>query len=75
MAIWTLGDTYDRVSITLSCSDDAGQLTGWEVRRDGLKKEKEIYPAWNILSKEDPDYLSIISSHRDYSPTTVLYYK
>ncbi|MBC7498698.1 trypsin-like peptidase domain-containing protein [Candidatus Gracilibacteria bacterium] len=75
MAIWTLGDTYDRVSITLSCSDDAGQLTGWEVRRDGLKKEKEIYPGWNILSREDSDYLSITSSHRDYSPNTVLYYK
>ncbi len=75
MAIWTLNDSLDRVSIAIECSDDAGQLTGWQARKDGLKKEKEIYPVWNIQEREDSDYFTITSSHKDYPPTIVLYYK
>jgi hypothetical protein len=75
MAIWTLRDISERVSITLSCSDDAGQLTGWQVRKDGLKKEQEAYPTWHLSSREDKNYLIITSSHREYPPTKILYYK
>ena len=32
MATWKFTDTYERVSIVFSCSDDVGQITGWEAR-------------------------------------------
>ena len=64
MATWRFTDAYERVSITLSCSDDAGKITGWEARRDGLKKEKETYPTWSIQVIDDPQYLTIVASNK-----------
>lgn len=75
MATWKLTDVYERVSITLSCSDDAGQITGWQARRDGLKKEKEAYPTWSIQATDDPQYLTITASNKENDPSTILYYK
>lgn len=34
MATWNLSDVYERVSISLSCSDDAGRISAWQSRRD-----------------------------------------
>ncbi len=75
MAIWSLADSSDRVSFSLSCTDDAGLVPGWQVRRDGLKKEQEAYPTWTIRSLEDDHYLTIISSNKMSTPSMVLYYK
>ena len=75
MATWSFTDAYERVSITLSCSDDAGQVTGWQARRDGLKKEKEAYPTWSIQATDDPKYLTITASNKGNDPSTTLYYK
>ena len=75
MATWKFTDAYERVSITLSCSDDAGQVTGWQARRDGLKREKEAYPTWSIQATDESQYLTITASNKGNDPSTTLYYK
>jgi hypothetical protein len=75
MATWDYRDAYDRVSFSLSCTDDAGILSGWQARRDGIQKEQEIYPTWLIQTTDEPNYLTVTSSSKGYDPSTTLYYK
>lgn len=64
MMNWIFSDSYERVKITLSCTNDAGSILGWEARRDGIKKEQEIYPTWHMKIADDPSYLTIYSSSK-----------
>jgi Trypsin-like peptidase domain len=75
MATWTFSDASDRVSFAFSCTDDAGIISGWQARRDGLKKEQETSPDRSIRAIDDDRYLTIVSSSRSSSPSTILYYK
>ncbi len=29
---WSFSDSYDRVHFTISCTDDAGRISGWQAR-------------------------------------------
>lgn len=68
-------DSYDRVKIIFSCTDDAGGLLGWQVRKDGFTREELSYPTWNMKMEDEEDYLTIYSSSKGYDPNIVMYYK
>ncbi len=75
MLSWLFVDMYERVKLTLSCTDDAGGLLGWEARRDGFVEEQKSYPTWEMKATEDEKYLTIYSSSKWYNPGITLYYK
>lgn len=66
MVNWTFSDSYDRVHFTLACTDDAGDVSGWQARLTGLKAEKKLYPTWNISSLDEDDFLTVFSSSKGY---------
>ena len=74
-ANWIFSDSYDRVKINISCTDDAGKVLGWQVRKDGFKKEQELSPNWHMKLLDDSKYLLISASSKWYDPTITLYYK
>lgn len=75
MVNWKFADSYNRVSFSLSCTDDVGIIAGWQARISGLKKEREAYPGWTISPIDEKEYLSIYSMSKDYDPSVVIYYK
>ncbi len=75
MIHWIFSDNYDRVKITLSCTDDAGGLLGWQARKDGFKNEQSSYPTWDMNLVDEENYLTISSSSKGYDPNIVMYYK
>ena len=75
MVNWIFSDSYERVKVTFSCTDDAGKISGWQSRRDGLKKEQQTYPNWQIKFSEDDTYFTVYSSSKGYNPSVTLYYK
>lgn len=75
MINWTFSDSYDRVKIIFSCTDDAGGLLGWQVRKDGFAREQLAYPNWNMTMEDEEDYLTVYSSSKGYNPNIVIYYK
>ncbi len=72
---WNFSDTYDRVHFTISCTDDAGGIPGWQARLDGLVSEKALYPTWSIKSTDENDFLTVSSSNKGYKSGVILYYK
>lgn len=68
-------DSYDRVKIIFSCTDDAGGLLGWQVRKDGFTREELSYPTWNMKMEDEEDYFTVYSSSKGYDPNIVMYYK
>ena len=64
MLSWLFADMYERVKLTLSCTDDAGGLLGWEARRDGFVEEQKSYPTWEMRAMEDEKYYTIYSSSK-----------
>jgi hypothetical protein len=64
MTHWSFSDMSDRVSFILSCTDDAGGVSGWQARLDGLKKEQQSYPTWTIQATDDDDYLLIAATSK-----------
>lgn len=62
MTNWSFSDISDRVSFSLSCTDDAGGISGWQARLNGIKKEQEVYPNWIIQVIDDVDYLLITAT-------------
>ncbi len=64
MTHWSFSDVSDRVSFALSCTDDAGGISGWQVRLNGLKKEQEAYPAWTMQATDDDNYLLISATSK-----------
>lgn len=75
MLSWLFIDMYERVKLTLSCTDDAGGLLGWEARRDGFEEEQRSYPNWAMKFTEDEKYYMVYSSSKWYNPGITLYYK
>ena len=75
MVNWNFSDTYDRVHFTISCTDDAGWIPGWQARFDWLSSEKELYPTWIIKSIDENDFLTVYSSNKGYKSGVILYYK
>lgn len=64
MVNWMFSDSYERVKIIFSCTDDAGKISGWQARRDGLKKEQQSYPNWQIKFVDDDTYFTVYSSSK-----------
>lgn len=75
MMNWIFTDSYERVKFTLSCTSDAGGILGWQARRDGMRKEQELYPTWRMKIADDSKYLTIYSSSKGYNPSITLYFK
>jgi hypothetical protein len=75
MATWNFVDGYDRLSILFSCTDDAGLVSGWQSRLDGLAGERLVYPTWTMTTTQDADHLIISSVNKTYAPSMTLYYK
>ncbi len=75
MMNWTFADAYDRVHFSISCTDDAGDILGWQARKNGFETEKKLNPTWNMKMIDDDEYLTIYSSKKDYKSSVVVYYK
>lgn len=75
MMNWTFADAYDRVHFSISCTDDAGGILGWQARKNGFEIEKKLNPTWNMKMIDDDEYLTIYSSKKDYKSSVVVYYK
>lgn len=75
MLNWSFADSYDRVHFTISCTDDAGAITGWQARLNWLVSEKKLYPTWDISSVDENDFLTVFSSSKGYKSWVTLYYK
>lgn len=73
--IWNFADMYDRVHFSISCTDDAGGILGWQVRKNGFITETKQNPTWNMKMLDDDEYLTIYSSKKDYKSSVVVYYK
>ncbi len=71
----SFSDSYDRVHFAISCTDDAGGITGWQARLNWLISEKNLYPTWDISSLDEKDFLTIFSSKKGYKSWIILYYK
>ena len=75
MMNWTFADSYDRVHFSISCTDDAGGILGWQARKNGFETEKNLNPTWNMKMIDDDEYLTIYSSKKDYKSSVVVYYR
>lgn len=75
MVNWSFSDSYDRVHFTISCTDDAGGITGWQARMNWLITEKKLYPTWSISSIDENDFFTVFSWSKWYKAWVTLYFK
>ena len=75
MIHWTFIDDYERVKFVFSCTNDAGWILGWQVRKNGFENEKKQYPNWNMSILDEDKYMTIYSSSKWYKSSVVMYYK
>lgn len=68
-------DAYGMLHATFACTDDRGTLPTWQIRRDGIEREKFDYPDWDIRTLDSTQYFIVSMDHGSDDVIRTMYYK